>query len=142
MGKKKFLCWMTALFFGGMLFGTLFHQKIDGLFREQVTAVHPQSYTEVLTQTWEIDGTLKEVMTEEEFLLLPKEAVQDSMVYILDTVEVPYGSYTVVRLREVETAGELDDAVKIKHGLKKSDRVVTVFLSTLRDGERVAAEEE
>lgn len=133
---------MTALFFGGMLFGTLFHQKIDGLFREQVTAVHPQPYTEVITQLWEIDGTRKEVLTEEEFLLLPKEAVHDNMVYVLDTVEVPYGSYTVVRLREVETAGELEDTVKIKHGLKKTDRVVTVFLLSLSDGERVAAEEE
>lgn len=89
-----------------MLFGILFHQRIDGLFREQVNVENPQPHKEMVTQIWEIDGERKELMNEEEFLLLPKEAVYNDMVYVLETVEVPYGSYTVVRLRTVETAGE------------------------------------
>lgn len=135
--RKKILCLLTAFFFGLMLFGTLFHQKIDGLFREHVTVVNPQTHKEMVTQTWEKNGEQHRITTEETFLLIPKEAVQDNMVYVLETVEMTYGSYEVVRLKGVETAGEIGDFVKVARGLKEKDRVVTMFLESLENGERV-----
>ena len=62
------------------------------------------------------------------------------MVYVLETVEVPYGSYEVVRLKGVETAGENGDYVKVTRGLKEKDRVVSVFSESLENEERVITE--
>ena len=139
--RKKILCLLTALFFGLMLFGTLFHQKIDGMFREHVTVINPKPHKEKVTQTREKNGEQHQIITEETFLLIPKEAVQYNMVYVLETVEVPYGSYEVVRLKGVETAGETGDYVKVTRGLKEKDRVVAVFSESLEIKERVVAEE-
>lgn len=135
--RKKVLCVLTVLFFGMMLFGTLFHQRIDGLFREHVTVVNPQIHKEMVTQMREQDGERQEFMVEETFLWIPKEAVQNNMVYVLETVEETYGTYEVVRLKVVEPAGETETSVKIKNGLKEKDRVVAVFGEGLEDGERV-----
>jgi len=135
--RKKVLCVLTVLFFGMMLFGTLFHQRIDGLFREHVTVVNPQIHKEMVTQMREQDGERQEFMVEETFLWIPKEAVQNNMVYVLETVDETYGTYEVVRLKVVEPAGETETSVKIKNGLKEKDRVVAVFGEGLEDGERV-----
>lgn len=135
--RKKILCVLTALFFGMMFLGTLFHQKIDGLFREGVQIASIEPYTEEFVETLEIDGTQMDITRMETFLLLPKEAVRDGMVYILETVEVPYGSYEVVRLQSVQVAGEIDSMIKIEQGLSETDRVVAVFSDTLSDGMRV-----
>ena len=139
--RKKILCLLTVLFFGLMLFGTLFHQKIDGMYREHVTVVNPKPHKEKVTQTWEKNGEHHQIITEETFLLIPKEAVQYNMVYVLETVKVPYGSYEVVRLKGVETAGETGDFVKVAGGLKEKDRVVTVFRDGLENGVRIVVEE-
>lgn len=135
--RKKILCLLTALYFGLMLFGTLFHQKIDDMFREHVTVMHPTPHKEQVLHTYEKDGKTVEYTTEEHFLLVPKEAVQNDMVYVIETVEVPYGSYEVVRLKSVETAGETGDYVKVARGLKEKDLVVDVFEATLQNGMRV-----
>ncbi len=138
--RKKILCLLTALFFGLMLFGMLFHQKIDGMYREHVTVVNPKPHKEMVTQTWEKNEEEHRIITEETFLLIPKEAVQYNMVYVLETVEVPYGSYEVVRLKGVETAGETNHFVKVTKGLKAKDRVVAVFRESLENDERVVVE--
>ncbi len=118
--RKKILCVLTVLFFGLMLVGTLFHKKIDSLFRTSVEVVTPQPYEDM-----------------DYYLLIPASAVQYNMVYVLETVEVPYGSYEVVRLKGVETAGEINGSVKVKRGIKEKDRVVAVFDESLENGERV-----
>ncbi len=118
--RKKILCVLTVLFFGLMLGGTLFHEKIDSLFRKHVEVVTPQPYEEM-----------------DYYLLIPASAVQYNMVYVLETVEVPYGSYEVVRLKGVEIAGEIDGSVKVKWGIKEKDRVVAVFDESLKNGDRV-----
>lgn len=135
--RKKILCVLTVLFFGLLLFGTLFHQKIDGMFREHVAVVKPQPYTEEVQKIWEVDGEKREIVTMASYLLIPKDAIQNSMVYVLETVEVPYGTYEVVRLRAVEIAGETDGMMKIQEGLSEQDRVVAVFRETLKDEMRV-----
>ena len=135
--RKKILWVLAGMFFGVMVVGTLFHQNIDGLFREQVVTVQPLPYTEKLTQSMEIDGEMREIIMEENYLLLPKEAVNNNMVYVLETVEVPYGSYKVVRLKSLEGAGETKDGIKVKRGIKETDRVVSEFSEKLEDGERV-----
>lgn len=139
--RKKVLCLLTALFFGLLLLGTLFHQKIDGMFREHVTVVNPKPHQEKVTKTWEKNGEEHRILTEETFLLIPKEAVQYNMIYVLETVEVPYGSYEVVRLKGVETAGETGEYVKVTRGIKEKDRVVAVFSESLEIEERVVVEE-
>ena len=135
--RKKILCALTILFFSSMLLGTFFHQKIDGLFRESVQIARMETYKEEYTETIEINGTKTEVIKAETFLLLPKEAVKGDMVYILETVEVPYGSYEVVRIIPIQVAGEKDSMIKIREGLSETDRVVAFFSDTLYDGMRV-----
>ena len=138
--RKKSLSVLTVLFLGMMLFGTLFHKKIDGMFREQVTVVNPRIHKEMVTQTWETGGEKREFTTEETCLLVPKSAVSNNMVYVLETVEVPYGSYEVVWLKYVELTGEAGDSIKIKSGLKENDRVVAEFGENLANGMRVVVE--
>ena len=135
--RKKVLCVLTVVFFGLMLFGTLFHQKIDGMFRKHVSVVSPEPYQEEVVETWEVDGEVREARMFKNYLLVPKEAVWYGMVYVLETVEVPYGSYEVVRLKNVERGGEQDAMVKVQQGLSNKDRVVAVFCDTLMDGMRV-----
>ena len=139
--RKKILSLVTVLFFGLMLFGTLFHQRIDSVFREHVTVVTPRPYKENVEAVREIDGEKRSIITTENYLLLPKEAVQNNMVYVLETVEEEYGSYDVVRLKVVEAVGETADGIKIKRGVKATDRVAAVFCEGIADGERVVAEE-
>ena len=56
-------------------------------------------------------------------------------------MEEEYGSYEVVRLKEIEAVGETADGIKIKRGVKAADRVAAVFCEGIADGERVVAEE-
>lgn len=135
--RKKILCVLTVLFFGLLLFGTLFHQKIDEMFREHVAVVKPQPYTEEVQEIWEVDGEKREIVTMASYLLIPKDAIQNNMVYMVETVEDAYGTYEVVRLKLVESAEEVDGMVKIKKGLSEKDRVVAVFGEKLEDGMRV-----
>ena len=135
--RKKVLCVLTVLFFWLLLFGTLFHQNIDGMFREHVAVVSPQSYVDEVTELWKVDGEEREIITQETCLLIPKDAVQNNMVYMVETVEEPYGTYEVVRLTFVESADEVDGMLKIKKGLSEKDRVVAVFGENLEEGMRV-----
>ena len=137
MMRKKVLCVLTVLFFWLLLFGTLFHQNIDGMFREHVAVVSPQSYVDEVTELWKVDGEEREIITQETCLLIPKDAVQNNMVYMVETVEEPYGTYEVVRLTFVESADEVDGMLKIKKGLSEKDRVVAVFGENLEEGMRV-----
>lgn len=135
--RKKVLCVLTVLFFGLLLLGTLFHQNIDGMFREHVAVVTPQYYMDEVTELWEVNGEEREIITMINYLLIPKDAVQNNMVYMVETVEEAYGTYEVVRLKFVESADEVDGMVKIKNGLSEKDRVVAVFDEKLEDGMRV-----
>lgn len=135
--RKKVLCVLTVLFFWLLLFGTLFHQNIDGMFREHVAVVSPQSYVDEVTELWKVDGEERKIITQETCLLIPKDAVQNNMVYMVETVEEPYGTYEVVRLTFVESADEVDGMLKIKKGLSEKDRVVAVFGENLEEGMRV-----
>lgn len=138
--RKKVLCAVTALFFGLMLFGTVFHQRIDETFREHVAVVTPLPYKEDVELILEIDGEERILITTENFLLIPKTAVQDNLVYVMETVEVPYGSYKVVRQKVLEIAGETEDFVKVKKGLSEQERIVEIFNSNLENEQRVVGE--
>lgn len=140
--RKKVLCVLTVLFFGLLLLGTLFHQNIDGMFREHVAVVNPQPYVEEVQEIWEADGGKREIITLKNYLLIPKDAVHNNMVYMVETVEEAYGTYEVVRLKFVESADEVDGMVKIKNGLSEKDRVVAVFGEKLEDGMRVVVNRE
>ncbi len=135
--RKKVLCVLTVLFFCIMTFGTLFHKQIDALFREGVQIANIETYKEEYMETIDVNGIETKVIKLDTYLLLPKEAVKDSMVYVVETVEVPYGSYEVVRLQMVQTGGELDSMIKIVQGLSEKERVVAVFSDSLSDGMRV-----
>lgn len=135
--KRKLLSVCTVLFFGIMLIGTFFHEKIDGFFRESVQIATIETYVEEYHKTVEINGTEMEVLAQDSFLLLPIDAVKDNMIYVLETMTVPYGSYDIVRLRGVETAGQEGNMVKIQSGITANDRIVAFFSDTLSDGMRV-----
>ena len=80
-------------------------------------------------------------MREESYLLLPAQAVRDNTVYVLEHVTVPYGSYDIVTLRIVQTAGESNGKVKITEGLTGNERVAAVYEDAFYDGMRVVVEE-
>lgn len=138
--KRKILCGLTAVFFVLMLFGTFFHQKIDSLFRIKVQLATIETGSEYVSVQGTIDGRETELMREEQFLLLPAEAVRDNMIYVVEHVTVPYGSYDVVTLRVVQTAGVTEGKVKIKGGLSESENVAAVYDDSLHDGMRIVVE--
>lgn len=140
--KRKILLGLTAVFLALMLFGTFFHQKIDALFRTKVQIATIETGSEYVSFWGTIDGRETELMREEAFLLLPARAVRDNTVYVVEQVTVPYGSYDIVTLRVVQTAGENDGKVKITGGLTGSESVAAVYDDALYDGMRVVVEKE
>lgn len=138
--KRKILFGLTAVFFALMLAGTFFHQKIDSLFRIKVQLATIETGSEYVTVPGTIDGRETELMREEQFLLLPAEAVRDNMIYVVERVTVPYGSYDVVMLRVVQTAGVTEGKVKITGGLSESENVAAVYDDALCDGMRIVVE--
>lgn len=140
--KRKILFGLTAVFFVLMLAGTFFHRKIDSLFRIKVQLATIETGSEYVTIPVTIDGRETEITREEQFLLLPAEAVRDNMIYVVERVTVPYGSYDVVMLRVVQTAGVTEGKVKITGSLSESENVVAVYDDSLCDGMRIVVEEQ
>lgn len=126
---------------GIMLAGTFFHQKIDSLFRPKVQIAVIEGGSEYVSFWRTVEGKETEYMREESYLLLPAQAVRDSTVYVLEHVTVPYGSYDIVTLRIVQTAGESNGKVKITEGLTGNERVAAVYEDAFYDGMRVVVEE-
>lgn len=138
--KRKILFGLTIVFFVLMLAGTFFHQKIDSFFRIKVQLATIETGSEYVSFLGTIDGQETELMREEKFLLLPAEAVRDNMIYVVEHVTVPYGSYDVVTLRAVQTAGVSEGRVKITAGLSESENVAAVYDDSLYDGMRIVVE--
>ncbi|MBD5537084.1 MAG: hypothetical protein HDQ99_15800 [Lachnospiraceae bacterium] len=138
--KRKILFGLTAVFFVLMLAGTFFHREIDSLFRIKVRLATIETGSEYVTIPMTIDGRETEITREEQFLLLPAEAVRDNMIYVVERVTVPYGSYDVVMLRVVQTAGVTEGKVKITGGLSESENVAAVYDDALCDGMRIVVE--
>ncbi|MDE5680245.1 MAG: hypothetical protein K2I01_07450 [Lachnospiraceae bacterium] len=138
--KRKILFGLTTVFFVLMLAGTFFHQKIDSLFRIKVQLAAIETGSEYVSFLGTIDGKETELMREEQFLLLPEQAVRDNMVYVVEHVTEPYGSYDVVTLRMVQTAVTTDGKVKITAGLSESENVAAVYDDSLYDGMRIVVE--
>lgn len=138
--KRKILFGLTAAFFMLMLVGTFFHQKIDSLFRIKVQLATIETGSEYVSVPGTIDGQETELMREEQYLLLPAEAVRDNMIYVVEHVTVPYGSYDVVTMRAVQTAGVSEGKVKITAGLSESENVAAVYDDSLYDGMRIVVE--
>lgn len=135
--KRKILFVLTVLFFAIMLVGTFFHQKIDSFFRPKVQIAVMESGSEYVSFFKTVDGKETEYMREESYLLLPAQAVKDNTVYVVEHVTVPYGSYDMITLRAVGTAGESDGKVKITEGLTGNERVAAVYEEVFYDGMRV-----
>lgn len=118
-----------------------FHQKIDSLFRPKVQIAVIEGGSEYVSFWRTVEGKETEYMREESYLLLPAQAVRDNTVYVLEHVTVPYGSYDIVTLRIVQTAGESNGKVKITEGLTGNERVAAVYEDAFYDGMRVVVEE-
>lgn len=139
--KRKIFFGLTVLFLGIMLAGTFFHQKIDSLFRPKVQIAVIEGGSEYVSFWRTVEGKETEYMREESYLLFPAQAVRDNTVYVLEHVTVPYGSYDIVTLRIVQTAGESNGKVKITEGLTGNERVAAVYEDAFYDGMRVVVEE-
>lgn len=138
--RKKLLWAGMILFFGTMLLGTFLHQKIDSLSRIKVEAILPEPYIEEIWEVADVNGVQTDVVRQERFLLIPEEAVKDGMIYTVQTEEVPYGSYEIVRLKPVEIAGAGEGKIKVAGGLSEQEKVVVCYDATLSDGMRVVEE--
>lgn len=138
--KRKVLLGLTAVFFALMLFGTFFHRNIDSLFRIKVQLATIETDSEYVSFLGTIDGQETELMREESFFLLPAEAVRDNMVYVVEHVTVPYGSYDIVTLRIVQTSGTIDGKVKVTDGLTGSESIASVYNDSFYDGMRIVVD--
>ncbi len=138
--RKKLLWAGMILFFGTMLLGTFLHQKIDSLSRIKVETILPEPYIEEIWEVADVNGVQTDVVRQERFLLIPEEAVKDGMIYTVQTEEVPYGSYEIVRLKPVEIAGAGEGKIKVAGGLSEQEKVVVCYDATLSDGMRVVEE--
>lgn len=63
------------------------------------------------------------------------------MIYTVETEEVPYGSYEIVRLKPVKIAGAEGGKVKVAGGLVEQEKVAACFDAMLSDGMRVVEKE-
>ena len=141
--KKRVLCLLSIMFFGILLFGTFFHKQIDDCFRIHVATVYGSDRIMERETVVDIAGVPTQVTVKDSFLMLPKTAVKDDKIYVVETVKVPYGSYEIVHLQNVETKNVPMDAeagaqnILITAGLSRSDKVVTVFDERLQDGMRI-----
>lgn len=139
--KRKVLLGFTAVFFALMLFGTFFHQRIDAFFRIKVPLAEIETGSEYVSLWKTVDGQETEIIREESFFLLPVEAVRDNTVYVVEHVTVPYGSYDILTLRIVQTAGENDGKVKVTEGLFGSESIAAVYDDSFYDGMRIVVEQ-
>lgn len=135
--KKRVLSVLTGIFFFLMLIGTFFHENVDAFFRIKVQVITVQKDIGEIPATILLDGVETKVLQVEEFFLLPKQAVKENQVYVVEKVNVPYGSYEVVRIKDILIEEEIGEMIKVKAGLSEGEQVVTEFTDTLVDGMRI-----
>lgn len=130
---KKILLIFTIFFFLGMLFLTLFAEKIHENSLPKVTASRPEQklfpyeYTDENNE--QKTGSIQKVA-------VPKSMLE-SGVFVVYSAERNGTKRNFVRLAPVQTGEERDGYVEIVSGILFSDRIVTESSGKLYDGAEV-----
>ena len=127
---KKVLFILTALFFAGMLFLTLFAEQMHNASLPKVTVSHPEQKP----FPYEYTDENGEQQTGYVQKLAVPEAMSESGVYILYYAEKNGTKRSFVRKAPVQMGEERDGYVEIVSGLMFSDRIVIESTETLYDG--------
>lgn len=136
--KNIILSIQTALFFGLMLAGTLFGQKIGDAFRPTAAVLHPAyrriNYDTVVV----IDGSEIEATVMRDSILIPFEALafdsEGYYVYLLQEQTEVFGSYHTLAKHPV-TVEIMEDFVLVLSGLGPADWIVSDIKSANANGE-------
>lgn len=127
---KKILLIFTIFFFSGMLFLTLFAEKIHENSLPKVTASRPEHRSFTYEYTLE-GGTVS--MGSIQKIAVP-EVMLESGVFVVYSAEKNGTKRDFVRLAPVQTGEERDGYVEVVSGLLFSDRIVAESDKELYDG--------
>lgn len=127
---KKILLIVTILFFAGMLFLTLFAEKIHENSLPKVTAARPERQLFPYEFTDE-KGETHTGSTEK--IAVPK-AMLDSGVYVLYSAEKNGTKRNFVRLAAIQTGEENGEYIEVVSGIGFSDRIAAENTGELYDG--------
>ncbi len=127
---KKILSALTVIFFAGMLFLTLFAERIHNAALPQVSEAHPES-RQFLHEFTDENGNYGYNFSTR--LAVP-EALAESGIYVIYSAEKNGTKRDYVSLAEIQTGERYDGYVEIKSGLSFSDRIVTESTRELCDG--------
>ncbi len=133
---KRILLTLTVIFFAGMLFLTLFAERIHNAALPQVSSARPEPrlfLREYIAENGENATGLSEK------LAVP-ESLAESGVYVIYSAEKNGTKRNFVLLAEVQFGEKLDGYVEIVSGLSFSDRIVTGSTGELVSGSEVYIE--
>lgn len=130
---KKILLGITILFFAGMLFLTIFAEKIHESSLPNVTVSRPEQR---LFPYEYVDENGEPQTGSAQKIAVPKEMLEDG-VYVVYSAEKNGTKRDFVRLDPVQTGEERDGYVEIISGIMFSDRIVTERSGELYDGAEV-----
>lgn len=131
---KKILLIFTIFFFAGMLFLTLFAEKIHENSLPKVTALRPEHRSFPYEYTSE-DGTVS--MGSIQKIAVPKSMLE-SGVFVVYSAEKNGTKRSFVRLVPVQTGEERDGYVEIVSGITFADRIVAESSGALCNGAEVS----
>ena len=130
---KKILLTVAIIFFAGMLFLTLFAEKIHESSLPNVTAARPEQKLFPYEYTDENGepqtGSIQKIA-------VSKSMLEDG-VYVVYSAEKNGTKRDFVRLVPVQTGEERDGYVEVVSGIMFSDRIVTDSSGKLYDGAEV-----
>ncbi len=133
---KRILLTLTVLFFAGMLFLTLFAERIHNAALPQVSSARPEPRMFPREYTDENGETVTGLS---EKLAVP-ESLAESGVYVIYSAEKNGTKRNFVQLAEVQFGEKFDGYVEIVSGLSFSDRIVTGSTGELFSGSEVYIE--
>lgn len=127
---KKLLIIITAAFFAGMLFLSLFAESIHNASLPQVTVSRPEKRLFPFTYTDE-NGEERQGVSEK--ISVSAQMLQNG-VYAVYSTEKNGTERRFVRLIQLETGEENDGYFEVVSGLGFSEKIVTSHTGELYDG--------
>ncbi len=133
---KKVLIFLTAFFFGGMLFLTVFAEPIHNASLPRVTVERPQKKLFPYEYTDE-NGNIQSGSAQR--LTISKD-IASGDIYVIYTREKNGTKRYFVKLVQVQTGEEKEDAAEVISGIEFSDKIVKSSTGELFDGCEVMVE--
>lgn len=130
---KKILFIITLLFFGAMLFLTLFAEEIHESLLPKVTAARPER----IFFPYEFTDENGEPRTGSIKKIAVSRSMLENGVYVIYSAEKNGTKRNFVRLAPIQTGEEQNGYLEVVSGIELTDRIVTECDGELYDGAEV-----